>query len=406
LLWHQDEMSPKLKVMRLAPFLLVAVSSMGLVACGSMAEYERPEVPLAPLPTPAAPPSAYGYEEPEAAAPAPPASTETFEDTDPSAITDFKPVLDQHGTWTEDASYGTVWVPAREEVGADFTPYVTSGHWALDANDNYVWASDYDDRFGWVVFHYGRWVWVSGNGWVWVPGRRYAPAWVVWRAGDPGYGYVGWAPMPPGYYWRGHHAIWLSSYPPAPYVFVSTSYMFHDHVHDHLAGREAVPGIAAHTRPYGYGSNPGDTRHTLATPHQGPSVASGHIPPSAAPTSHYEPHYEQSRYSSPRGMNRVPASNDRSIQQGRTTTPRFTNEGHSTGQPHVAPSHQGPQPSPRPLPPVQHSAPVSPPVQHSAPVQHSSPPPTHFSPAPSHSSSPSHTSTSKPSASHGRGGRR
>jgi hypothetical protein len=399
LLWQVIEMSPKLQAMRLVPSLLVAVASMGLVACGSMSEYERVEAPIAPLPTPAAPQSAYSDEAPAPAPAAPPASTETFEDTDPSAISDFKPVLDQHGIWVDDPNYGTVWVPAREEVGADFAPYVTSGHWALDAGDNYVWVSDYDDRFGWVVFHYGRWVWVSGNGWVWVPGRRYAPAWVVWRAGDVGYDYVGWAPMPPSFYWRSHHVIWLDVYPPAPYVFVSTTYVFHEHVHSHIVGREQVAGVASHTRPYGTSGGHNDTRHMLATPQRGPSVGSGHIPASVSPGTRYQPHYEQARYGSPRGMNRVPAASDRRIQINRSNPVREPQTPHQGATP-----HQG-SPAQHTTPPVQHTAPpvqhTAPPVQHTAPpVQRSAPPAQHS--APSHSPPPS-----KPSASPSRGrGRR
>ena len=38
-------------------------------------------------------------------------------------------------------------------VGADFTPYVSAGHWTYD--DDYVWVSDYD--WGWLAFHFGRW---------------------------------------------------------------------------------------------------------------------------------------------------------------------------------------------------------------------------------------------------------
>src|SRR5512141_410402 len=111
-------------------------------------------------------------------------------DADPRALTTFRAQLDTHGTWVNDPTYGTVWVPNRAEVGADFAPYVTAGHWALDQDGDWIWVSDYP--FGDVVFHYGRWVWVGGTGWVWVPGYAYAPAWVVWRTPVAGYDYVGW----------------------------------------------------------------------------------------------------------------------------------------------------------------------------------------------------------------------
>ncbi|MDP9150733.1 MAG: hypothetical protein M3O36_12450, partial [Myxococcota bacterium] len=93
-------------------------------------------------------------------------------DNDPSALTDFHGTLDPYGTWMEDASYGTVWVPSPTVVGPHFTPYVTSGRWAYD--DDYVWVSDYE--WGWAPFHYGRWVYGGGVGWEWIPGRRYAGA--------------------------------------------------------------------------------------------------------------------------------------------------------------------------------------------------------------------------------------
>src|SRR6476661_4950659 len=103
-----------------------------------------------------------------------------YADTDPSALTDFRSVLDPYGSWVVDPSYGEVWIPNANEVGYDFVPYQTSGSWQYDGSD-YVWASDFS--WGWVPFHYGRWVYSDAYGWVWVPGRAYAPAWVDWRVG-------------------------------------------------------------------------------------------------------------------------------------------------------------------------------------------------------------------------------
>ena len=40
------------------------------------------------------------------------APTDDYTDTDPSALTDFHQTLDSHGTWVDDPTYGTVWVPA------------------------------------------------------------------------------------------------------------------------------------------------------------------------------------------------------------------------------------------------------------------------------------------------------
>lgn len=126
-----------------------------------------------------------------------------YPDTDPSALTEFKPVLEGHGRWVDDSTYGTVWVPAEAEVGTDFQPYVSAGHWTYSDDSDYVWVSDYS--WGWAPFHYGRWVTLPGYGWSWIPGRRYSGAWVSWRYGA-GYDYVGWAPMAPSWYWYGGSA--------------------------------------------------------------------------------------------------------------------------------------------------------------------------------------------------------
>src|SRR5689334_9882362 len=65
--------------------------------------------------------------------------TEVYEDTDPTALTEFHATLDPYGTWVEDDMYGTVWVPSSTVVGADFAPYVSAGHWSYGSD--YVWVS-------------------------------------------------------------------------------------------------------------------------------------------------------------------------------------------------------------------------------------------------------------------------
>jgi hypothetical protein len=193
-----------------------------------------------------------------------PADPNSYADTDPSALTDFHGALDSHGTWVEDPTYGTVWVPASEEVGTDFAPYNTHGHWAYD-NDDYVWVSDYD--WGWAPFHYGRWTYINGNGWGWIPGRTYAGAWVDWRSGGAGYPYVGWAPTPPSYGWHGGVAVGLSAVPAPAYVYTRNGEVFSPGVHDHLIGPDQAPDVAAHTRPYEQNLGPAGGR--------GPAVATG-----------------------------------------------------------------------------------------------------------------------------------
>jgi len=133
--------------------------------------------------------------------------SDAYDDSDPSALTDFRATLDPHGTWVDDSTYGTVWVPNSSEVGTDFVPYTTAGHWVYD--DEWVWVSDYD--WGWAPYHYGRWVYIDGRGWAWIAGRDYAGAWVGW-GWDPGYAYVGWYPLGPAFIWWGGVAVGYSFY--------------------------------------------------------------------------------------------------------------------------------------------------------------------------------------------------
>jgi hypothetical protein len=171
---------------------------------------------------------------------------EEYADADPSALTEFKPALDPYGAWAEDPNYGTVWTPSSTVVGPDFAPYVTAGRWTH--NGEYTWVSDYD--WGWAPFHYGRWVFLAGRGWSWIPGRRYAGAWVVWRTGDSGYGFVGWAPAPPLWYWRGGYAYGVYAVPAAPYVFCPVARVFEPGFHRHIVTGPDVAVVGARTRPY------------------------------------------------------------------------------------------------------------------------------------------------------------
>jgi len=175
-----------------------------------------------------------------------PVPPDEYADTDPSALSDFRPALDPYGTWADDASYGTVWTPDPSQVGAAFQPYETEGSWDY-ADGDYVWLSDY--AWGWVCFHYGRWAWSAGR-WVWIPGRDYAGAWVSWRVGDDGFGYVGWAPMPPDWIWVGGIAMTLGFPSQEPWTFVPSSELFAPGVGGHaVTGNRAAP-IVSHTRPY------------------------------------------------------------------------------------------------------------------------------------------------------------
>jgi hypothetical protein len=200
-----------------------------------------------------------------------------YVDTDPTALTEFRTTLDPYGTWVDDGTYGTVWMPAETVVGADFAPYVSAGHWAYA--DDYVWVSDYD--WGWAPFHYGRWVYITGRGWAWIPGRTYAGAWVSWRVGGAGYGYVGWGPMAPTWYWRGGMAVGLGYYPPTPYTFCSTGDLFHPAIRGRVLAGPQVQTVATNTRPWvpaspGVGGGQGGPGRAPATPQVGgPKVGPG-----------------------------------------------------------------------------------------------------------------------------------
>lgn len=276
---------------------LVALAMGALAGCAeSRATLPDPNVPAgAQAPDPASSPPPEGEDDfappppsaDEAAAVAP-AEGEAAElddvaydesvDRDPTALADFRATLDPYGTWEDDPTYGTVWVPASTVVGDDFAPYVSAGHWGYTDANEYVWVSDYD--WGWAPFHYGRWVWIGGRGWAWIPGRVYAPAWVVWRTGYYDDYYVGWAPMPPTWYWYGGVSMSLWYVPPAPYVFCRSAFVFSPTPATVIMRGQGVGGIASHTRPY-FPAQPG-----ARGPYQlvrGPTPAEAHIPVGAMP---------------------------------------------------------------------------------------------------------------------------
>jgi hypothetical protein len=151
-------------------------------------------------------------------------------DTDASALTDFREPLAPYGVWVDDPTYGTVWVPNRVMIGTDFEPYQSGGHWALTAGGEWLWVSTY--AWGHIAFHYGRWVVLPARGWAWIPGRRYAPAWVVWRVGDPEH--VGWAPAPPTFFWRAGRAAPLAAVPSVTYVFAPSKFVFRTDLRAHV----------------------------------------------------------------------------------------------------------------------------------------------------------------------------
>jgi hypothetical protein len=208
---------------------------------------------------------------------------DTYVDTDPSALTDFRSTLDPYGNWVEDTTYGTVWTPNQSEVGADFQPYETAGQWDYQGSD-YAWISDY--AWGWVCFHYGRWVWSQAVGWMWIPGRDYAPAWVLWRMGEDGYPYVGWAPLAPAWGWFGGGAAAYGFSTAEPWTFTARASLVAPSTSSHAIGGAQAAALLPHSKPYvpatpsasAPGSAPGtvwSTQLTPAVPHGPPPSALG-----------------------------------------------------------------------------------------------------------------------------------
>jgi hypothetical protein len=173
------------------------------------------------------------------------ADTDTYDDHDPAALHDFRATLDPYGSWVDDTTYGTVWVPSRAIVGGDFVPYSTAGHWVYD--DDWIWVSDYP--WGWAPFHYGRWVFVGGRGWAWIPGRVYSGAWVAWGV-DDGYTYVGWYPLGPSFVWFGGVAVAYPVYVGPRWVYCPRAVVFAPNVGARVVAAPSAGPVANNVRPY------------------------------------------------------------------------------------------------------------------------------------------------------------
>ena len=149
----------KLRISSLAPLLAVVTLVTGCAmeeAEAGEAAYPAAQPPIGYTPPPRTPPAVaasqpvpppppYGQDGQEAAPPQPDADevaigpadeaggdSAGYADTDPAALTDFHSTLEPYGTWTDDPTYGTVWVPSPSVVGEDFSPYVSAGHWVYD----------------------------------------------------------------------------------------------------------------------------------------------------------------------------------------------------------------------------------------------------------------------------------
>ena len=127
--------------------------------------------------------------------------------------------LDSYGNWSQDATYGAVWMP--HAVPENWAPYRV-GHWGWVAPWGWTWIDD--APWGFAPFHYGRWAQI-GPRWAWVPGQLaprpvYAPALVAFIGGGNGnmswnlsiggggapQPSVGWFPLAPGEAFRPTYA--------------------------------------------------------------------------------------------------------------------------------------------------------------------------------------------------------
>jgi hypothetical protein len=104
---------------------------------------------------------------------------------------EFTQILARYGVFQAHATYGEVWIPARETAPEGWHPYPPC-HWAH--TKDLGWYFNDKTEWGRIVHHYGRWAHDTDLGWVWVRADEFSPGWVVWRTSDK---WVGWAPLPP-----------------------------------------------------------------------------------------------------------------------------------------------------------------------------------------------------------------
>ncbi len=108
----------------------------------------------------------------------------------------FYDTLSPYGNWVQVDGAGLCWQPSAAVIDSSWQPYFDGGHWVF-TDCGWYWASDYS--WGWAPFHYGRWFHHHQWGWCWAPDTVWGAAWVSWRHTN---GYCGWAPLPPGAWYR------------------------------------------------------------------------------------------------------------------------------------------------------------------------------------------------------------
>ena len=246
-----------LSVRILRQIMVRAATAAFFVACASSEQQVKPETP---------------------ADQANPLATED-DDMDPSVLARFREPLAPYGRWVDDITYGTIWIPDAGVVGPDFVPYVAAGHWALGQDDQWTWVSDYD--WGWAPFHYGRWIWIEGTGWAWIPGGVYAPAWVVWRTAYEDEPYIGWAPLPPSWYWFSGAPVRVVVVLEPRFVFVPSRHALGSPPREHALAAPRGAAIASHSRPFVAPDSAG--RYPALDQVRGPAPAVAGLPATAIP---------------------------------------------------------------------------------------------------------------------------
>ena len=156
----------------------------------------QPADPGVYAPQPVAPPAPPQM----AVAPQPPMDNATVEYLPPPAedtgYSTYYDSLAPYGTWVDVAGYGPCWQPTVVIANPTWRPYCDSGRWVY-TDCGWYWLSGYS--WGWAPFHYGRWFQHHRLGWCWAPDTVWGPSWVSWRYGSS---YCGWAPLPPGAWYR------------------------------------------------------------------------------------------------------------------------------------------------------------------------------------------------------------
>jgi len=149
------------------------------------------------VPQPAAPAAADLAPPPQPAPPAYPPPQDYYYSPPPDvAEPGFYDALSPYGNWVQVEGAGLCWQPSAAVINPSWQPYFDGGQWVY-TDCGWYWASDYS--WGWAPFHYGRWFRHQRWGWCWAPDSVWGPSWVCWRYTG---GHCGWAPLPPGAWYR------------------------------------------------------------------------------------------------------------------------------------------------------------------------------------------------------------